>query len=110
MDAAMAMFIFASALVFAMAAVHQSRRISEAALEIRQARGLTQSLFETYRDAHGVIDGRTDRFAWRVTIDDPVRTSGAATLCRHSVAVTNLRSQRVYGAATDEICASGDQS
>jgi hypothetical protein len=103
-DALVALTIFASTIVFALAAAHQGLRASRSGLEVRQANDLLTYLLESSRDASAVADGQTDAFLWHLAVGDPLPSAAAASLCVHQVTLTSLHSRKTYVARTTEIC------
>lgn len=107
-DALVALMILASTIVFALAAVHVGRQAADAALEARQSTQLLEEVLESAPGAPGESSARDRRFAWRLTVEEPVLVAGPAALCRHDATVTALATGRRYRLATARICPSGD--
>jgi len=102
-DALVALFIMAMALILSLQATAQARRAATQAWEVRRAQTLLAHLAEigprSFEDTSGFSDG----FAWRIE----TRTTGGERpieVCRRKVRIDNVRSHRTYELATLTAC------
>lgn len=109
-DALVALSIFASTIVFALAALHVADRGAAAALEARRAREVLSAALEQSA-ATGLVSATTGpRFTWRVDLGRPVTIGGTEAVCEEDAVATAQASGRTYRLASARICPAGPSS
>lgn len=103
-DALVALMIFSSTLICALAATQGGRQAADAGFELRQARDLTSDLLETSPTKPGTSVGEANGFTWRRIVSEPTEAYGAGAICEHSVVLTGLHDQRRFETRTNAVC------
>lgn len=102
-DAMVALMIIALATILSFRAIEGALQATTSAWEVRRAQALIGRLLDTAPRTYRPHEGATDGFSWRLETqltgaDRPIE------ICRRSVRLINLRTDRRYDAATLETC------
>jgi hypothetical protein len=103
-DALVALTIFASTIVFGLVALHVADQGAAAALEARQARDVLTGVLEQATTSVGVTQSSGRRFSWRLTVQPPVLSAGAVSMCEQDAVAKAKATGREYRLVSARIC------